>query len=342
MKTKLTFLMLLISFAAFGQKNTVHFKPDYYDDYTFNKEVYEQPKDTVLFVLQNADTLAKVQFLVFNFENGIIAVLDKELEVLGNLYFTEKDNAIFISTDPMWHKYPSHTPYNYCGNNPIMITDPTGKAWVKGDDGNVFWDKNTNSMEDFNKNYAGKNDFFYVSDANNPNAYSMPNGSAKLIMNQWVEGVENGGGGASINMEFKPSNTNNGESGWIQTFSSNIPDFSNSNYNTALPQSVISERLDGGGMSGKSGVSQAVFFDSPPSNVLNDSPFRVLNNGAERSVIWKAQSTMVVNGVPAVSVGWGFSINTDKSGSYSVPTILNSTTPFHKQAITNALINYKK
>jgi|GEM_PF-785427 len=37
--------------------------------------------------------------------------------------------SIFNSTDPMWYKYPSLSPYAYCGNNPIMITDKTGMKW---------------------------------------------------------------------------------------------------------------------------------------------------------------------------------------------------------------------
>ena len=126
MKIKQTILMLLISFSAFGQQNTVHFKPDYYDDYTYHKDVYE-PKEPNLFVLQNADTLADLQFLAFNFESGVVALLDKQGEELGRLFFMEKDNAIFISTDPMWHKYPHLSSYHYCSNNPIMRIDPTGK-----------------------------------------------------------------------------------------------------------------------------------------------------------------------------------------------------------------------
>jgi RHS repeat-associated protein len=35
-------------------------------------------------------------------------------------------DGTFKSTDPMWWKYPNITPYNYCGNNPIMRVDRTG------------------------------------------------------------------------------------------------------------------------------------------------------------------------------------------------------------------------
>ncbi|MDR1544775.1 MAG: RHS repeat-associated core domain-containing protein, partial [Prevotellaceae bacterium] len=35
--------------------------------------------------------------------------------------------GIFISTDPMWFKYPNLTSYAYCGNNPISYIDPDGR-----------------------------------------------------------------------------------------------------------------------------------------------------------------------------------------------------------------------
>ena len=34
--------------------------------------------------------------------------------------------SIFNSTDPMWYKYPSISPYAYCTNNPLMYVDPSG------------------------------------------------------------------------------------------------------------------------------------------------------------------------------------------------------------------------
>ena len=34
--------------------------------------------------------------------------------------------SIFNSTDPMWYKYPSISPYAYCANNPLMYVDPSG------------------------------------------------------------------------------------------------------------------------------------------------------------------------------------------------------------------------
>ena len=34
----------------------------------------------------------------------------------------------FISRDPLFEKYPSISPYTYCGNNPKKYVDPDGNA----------------------------------------------------------------------------------------------------------------------------------------------------------------------------------------------------------------------
>jgi RHS repeat-associated protein len=47
-------------------------------------------------------------------------------------------NLGFISTDPMWWKYPNITPYNYCGNNPIMFVDPDGNAQMSSQRTNFY------------------------------------------------------------------------------------------------------------------------------------------------------------------------------------------------------------
>ena len=85
-------------------------------------------------------------------------------------------------------------------------------GWIDDGDG-VFWDKNTNSPEEFAQNYAGKPGHSYVSDSDNPNAYTLQNGDGKLVMNRWEEyPIENGISGPSMELEFIPSDNNSNSS----------------------------------------------------------------------------------------------------------------------------------
>ena len=55
----------------------------------------------------------------------------------GSRYYSS-DLSIWLSVDPMSDKYPSLSPYAYCANNPIKLTDPDGR-WIPGldDDNNI-------------------------------------------------------------------------------------------------------------------------------------------------------------------------------------------------------------
>ena len=57
----------------------------------------------------------------------------------GSRYYSS-DLSIWLSVDPMSDKYPSLSPYTYCANNPVKLTDPDGR-WIPGldDDGNVTY-----------------------------------------------------------------------------------------------------------------------------------------------------------------------------------------------------------
>jgi len=44
-------------------------------------------------------------------------------------YDDNEGGGRFTSIDPMWEDYRAYSPYNYCGNNPVKLSDPDGKAW---------------------------------------------------------------------------------------------------------------------------------------------------------------------------------------------------------------------
>ena len=41
------------------------------------------------------------------------------------------DLSIWLSVDPMSDKYPSTSPYTYCGNNPVVLKDPNGSTYFE-------------------------------------------------------------------------------------------------------------------------------------------------------------------------------------------------------------------
>ena len=252
----------------------------------------------------------------------------------GARYYTD-NIMMWLSVDPMSDMRPGVSPYSYCQNNPIGRIDPSGAldGWIEDANGNVFWDPNTNSQSEFNVNYANQKGYSYVSDVNNPNNYTLPNGDGTLSMIEWkTYAFEDGVGGPSIKMEFFPSDES-AKTGWFQTYKSNIPDCNESILYTAVPYAFMSERLDGNSIVGESDIKRAAYFDNPPSNLLTDIPTRSFNNGAKTSVNWNAQSSMIINGERSFTIGWGFSISSKNSGTYFAPTILKSPTTFHENAI---------
>ena len=74
----------------------------------------------------------------------------------GSRYYSS-DLSIWLSVDPQASKYPSLSPYVYCANNPVKLTDPNGEEIVletiykKDANGN-----NTSEIERYNIKITGK------------------------------------------------------------------------------------------------------------------------------------------------------------------------------------------
>ncbi|MFV0482845.1 MAG: RHS repeat-associated core domain-containing protein [Bacteroidales bacterium] len=56
--------------------------------------------------------------------------LDEEtgLYYYGARYYNPRI-SLWYGVDPLFDKYPSMSPYNYCANNPVMLVDPDGMTW---------------------------------------------------------------------------------------------------------------------------------------------------------------------------------------------------------------------
>ena len=239
------------------------------------------------------------------------------------------------NVDPVFKEYES--PYACFAGNPVRFADRFGAdiGWVKDADGNVFWDEHTNSIEDFNVNYANKVGFQYVSDIDDYKSYMLPNGNGKLVMNHFggAKEVRDGYASVWIDLSFIPADEA-ARGGWMQTYSSNLPDVHSGDAYAALPLSNIeSERLDGGGVADKSNVLNATYFCVPPSFRLEDMPIRKLNEGSLYEVSMIMQSSLLLNNHKELSIKWGFIVTGDNSATTLNPTITNSTSDFHNKAI---------
>ena len=72
----------------------------------------------------------------------------------GARYYDSDLMTGWLSVDPMADKYPSLSPYAYCGWNPVKLVDPDGEEiamnddWYKDAKGHVHWDANVHSQAD--------------------------------------------------------------------------------------------------------------------------------------------------------------------------------------------------
>jgi RHS repeat-associated protein len=73
-----------------------------------------------------------------NYYNTPFKFNGKELDEETGLYYYgaryyDPRVSIWLSTDPLAEEFPDFGPYNYCENNPVNLTDPTGMSSENGD-----------------------------------------------------------------------------------------------------------------------------------------------------------------------------------------------------------------
>jgi len=55
----------------------------------------------------------------------------------------------FTTVDPHAETYYGWSPYNYVADNPVNLTDPTGKDWYQDENGNTMWQKGSAEVEGY-------------------------------------------------------------------------------------------------------------------------------------------------------------------------------------------------
>ncbi|MFV0501805.1 MAG: hypothetical protein ACK5MH_09475 [Bacteroidales bacterium] len=103
-----------------------------------------------LFRVSNSDLDSDIKVLAIDFDKSLAYLLGENDSIIKTLNISPEEVLIWLSTDPMSDKYPSHSPYHYCSNNPIMRVDPNGMS------DNPVYDRQGNFLGTDDKGLKGK------------------------------------------------------------------------------------------------------------------------------------------------------------------------------------------
>jgi hypothetical protein len=92
--------------------------------------------------------------------------------------------SIEYTTDPMWYKFPSLSPYNAMGNNPIMFIDPDGRETKHFYDPNETTDNGT--LRNTNLIAAAE---YFKNNLDNDNAIHIFAHGAEGVMGVYINGI---------------------------------------------------------------------------------------------------------------------------------------------------------
>ena len=82
------------------------------------------------FKVTNTDTNSIIRYLELDRSARLLYLLDDNGSIIAVVELNDNDKK-WLSVDPMSDKYPSHSPYNYCANNPLKFIDADGREiWV--------------------------------------------------------------------------------------------------------------------------------------------------------------------------------------------------------------------
>lgn len=76
------------------------------------------------------DSLVEIGSVVFNTNTGKVVGFVSYDTVYSEATLEPEVISRWISPDPLSHKFFSHSPYHFSGNNPIRFVDPDGRAFI--------------------------------------------------------------------------------------------------------------------------------------------------------------------------------------------------------------------
>ncbi len=108
----------------------------------------------------------------------------------------------FLAPDPLADQDPENSPWAWCRNNPVNISDSSGLNWYRNSDGETIWDNGVTCAED---TPAGCT---YLGERDNGLAISM---------------YESVGQGVKIIVDYQCNEGSNRDYRWIQNVTTNSP-----------------------------------------------------------------------------------------------------------------------
>ena len=143
MKLAIKTFVLVVAVAT---TNSIVIAQTPYDDFapsSKKKEMLALPNS--VYKAFNADTTTTIKYVAFDKDNLTLTYFSKDDSVLNVFALTPKEYK-WWSVDPMAHKYPHLTPYDFVGGNPINRVDPNGADWFKDENGNTQWHQATGKV----------------------------------------------------------------------------------------------------------------------------------------------------------------------------------------------------
>ena len=114
-------LSTLLAISSYAQDNP-------YAIFGYKQKVKPKPSPVDIYKINNHDPKSNIRYMIINRENRVIKLLDDRDSVIKTISYTDQDILRWVAVDPYAKKYPSMSPYNYAGNNPIRNIDMNGDS----------------------------------------------------------------------------------------------------------------------------------------------------------------------------------------------------------------------